>query len=162
MRRVGTLVLPVPAPATIRSGPWSWVTASIWAGFSSSRIRRAAGSGCSEVTAGGCGESAARDTADLSARQRPGQARGPPRTVAEHRGRWAARPGEGSALPAVDRREPGAVGRLLAPDHREVAGLDRLRQWTRLDAVPEGQAVDRHHRRDLPPTATQKRLVRDI
>ena len=52
MRRVRTVVLPVPAPATIRSGPSSWVTASRWAGFSPSRMRAAASSGPGRALAG--------------------------------------------------------------------------------------------------------------
>src|SRR5215510_14352914 len=39
MRRVMTVVLPVPAPATIKSGPASCVTAWRWASFRPSRIR---------------------------------------------------------------------------------------------------------------------------
>src|SRR6266852_3572775 len=38
MRRVMTVVLPVPAPATMRSGPVSWVTASRCASLRPSRI----------------------------------------------------------------------------------------------------------------------------
>ena len=77
MRRVRTVVLPVPAPATIRSGPWSCVTASTWAGFSSSRIRCAAGSGRSGTAAEGRGDSG-RDTPDLSARYHFGQVNASP------------------------------------------------------------------------------------
>src|SRR5262245_5595341 len=39
MRRVMTVVFPVPAPAMMRSGPASCVTASYWAGLRPSRIR---------------------------------------------------------------------------------------------------------------------------
>src|SRR5438094_694395 len=42
MRRVRTVVLPVPAPAMMSSGPSPWTTASCWAGESPSRIRSAA------------------------------------------------------------------------------------------------------------------------
>ncbi len=41
MRRVMTVVLPVPAPAMISSGPVSWVTAAAWGAFSPSRMRSA-------------------------------------------------------------------------------------------------------------------------
>ena len=44
MRWVSTRVLPEPAPATTRSGPSSWATASRWTGFSpSSRSESAPG-----------------------------------------------------------------------------------------------------------------------
>jgi hypothetical protein len=72
MRRVRHARFARPRPATIRSGPSSCVTASIWAGFSSSRIRWAAGSDDSG-TARDRGESD-RDTPDLGARHRPAQA----------------------------------------------------------------------------------------
>src|SRR5919108_391615 len=39
MRRVMTVVLPVPAPATMRRGPASWVTASRCAALRPSRMR---------------------------------------------------------------------------------------------------------------------------
>src|SRR5262245_60749999 len=42
IRRVMTVVLPVPAPATISSGPVSWVTARRCASLSPSRMRSAA------------------------------------------------------------------------------------------------------------------------
>src|SRR6266581_1134883 len=42
MRRVRTVVLPVPAPAMMSSGPSPWTTASCWAGERPSRIRSAA------------------------------------------------------------------------------------------------------------------------
>ena len=38
MRRVSTVVLPVPAPAMMSSGPSPWQTASVWAGDSPSKI----------------------------------------------------------------------------------------------------------------------------
>src|SRR6266571_8315035 len=42
MRRVRTVVLPVPAPAMMSSGPSPWTTASCWADERPSRIRSAA------------------------------------------------------------------------------------------------------------------------
>src|SRR5712692_3653607 len=42
MRRVRTVVLPVPAPAMMSSGPSPWTTASCWADESPSKIRSAA------------------------------------------------------------------------------------------------------------------------
>ncbi len=47
----------------------------------------------------------------------------------------------GGASAPVDRRQPVAVGRLLAPDHREVARLDRPCHGARLHAVPERHAI---------------------
>src|SRR5712692_6692782 len=41
MRRVMTVVLPVPAPAMMSNGPVSWVTAAAWGAFSPSRMRSA-------------------------------------------------------------------------------------------------------------------------
>src|SRR5262245_31029460 len=161
MRRVRTVVLPVPAPATIRRGPWSWVTASTWAGFRPSRIRCAAGSEGSGMKAG-VQDEPGRDTCDLSPAARPGQARGPPggRKSPPAAGRGVVEIGSG--LPAVDRREPVAVRRLLSPDHRKVAALDRLGHRARLSAVAERHAIDRHHGRDLPAAAAQECLVRDV
>src|SRR6185295_6434499 len=42
MRRVSTVVLPVPAPAMIRSGPSPWSTASRWAAERPARMRSSA------------------------------------------------------------------------------------------------------------------------
>src|SRR5262245_29456887 len=75
MRRVRTVVLPVPAPATMRSGPSPWVTAAAWAGFSPLRIRCAPGCGGSAATTAGRGPSSGRDTPDLSLAGRPRQGR---------------------------------------------------------------------------------------
>src|SRR3989339_128194 len=38
IRRVMTVVFPVPAPATIRSGPFLWVTAAVCSGLRPARI----------------------------------------------------------------------------------------------------------------------------
>src|SRR6185503_13304634 len=151
MRRVRTVVLPVPAPATMRSGPWSWVTASAWAGFRPSRISWAAeSSGSGAARERGV---SARDTPDLSARPRHAQASAGRGEAAQRapagaltgprleRGLGSARAGCPGRSPvdatsaAVDGREPVAVGRLLAPDHGEVAGLDRPGDRARIDAV---------------------------
>src|SRR5258708_36287941 len=52
MRAVSTRVLPLPAPAKIKSGPSPYVTASRWGGFRRSRRASAAGMGDPSVDIG--------------------------------------------------------------------------------------------------------------
>src|SRR5260370_18285444 len=52
MRAVSTRVLPLPAPAKIKSGPSPYVTASRWGGFRRSRRASAAGMGDPSVDLG--------------------------------------------------------------------------------------------------------------
>src|SRR5258708_23241424 len=53
MRAVSTRVLPLPAPAKIKSGPSPYVTASRWGGVRRSRRASAAGMGDPSVDIGG-------------------------------------------------------------------------------------------------------------
>src|ERR1700676_2598368 len=64
MRAVSTRVLPLPAPAKIRSGPSPCVTASRWGGFRRSNRASTAGMGDPSVDIGSSSLPAARDSPD--------------------------------------------------------------------------------------------------
>src|SRR5262249_47255230 len=137
-----------------------WVTAFACSGFSSSRMRWAAGSGGSEQTEGR--DESARDTADLTAAQRGEQPKAT-RVAGADRRVW--RPGRTrptACSAPVDRREPAPVRRFPPPDQGEVAHLDRPRHRTWMDAAPQGESVDGDHGCDLPAAAAEKRLVGQV
>src|SRR4051812_4324527 len=76
MRRVRTRVLPEPAPARMRRGAASVVTASRWPGFSPSSSARAAPSIITAIVQRGCDSDRERDAGPFAVpRREPAYAR---------------------------------------------------------------------------------------
>src|SRR5262249_62130045 len=125
-----------------------WVTAFACSGFSSSRMRWAAGSGGSEQTEGR--DESARDTADLTAAQRGEQPKATRVAGANRRVRRPGRTRPTACSAPVDWREPAPGRRFLPPDHGEGARLDRPRHRTWMDAGPPGAPGEGEHGVDPP------------